>query len=595
MQPTAKPKLLFFEFRNMIKKIVLLILLYVFFSIQIPAQESNRKLTFDAEMKKIAQRHTDELNFKKAQLYYNRKKWDSVLVYTMKQLNSSQKEVQLNDFTHYLRGISFLNKGLFLESKKEFRSISNDFPFRYKIKIASGIIALKQNKYTEAITFLDAVEKDETSHHDIDKSSFYHNLGLCYFHTQQFEKAEHYLIKSSDLHSKEKDTTQMISSYMDLANLYYEQYQDHQAIPYFEKAYQLSKKINSFELKQNAAENMAVVEENRKNFTKALLYRKEMEQWKDSLNDQNKVWAIAQLEKKHAVQQKQKEITLLEAENKIKIAERNGLFYSSLSLLLLLGTSFYFFRQKVKRNKIILAQKEELDELNATKDKLFSIVSHDLRSSVNALKTSNVKLIANLESKNFTELDQLLHTNSSIANSAYNLLDNLLNWALLQTKQLYFHQESQHLFSVIQQIEFNYKPLFLDKKITFSNAVSKDVFVFVDLDSFKIILRNLLDNAIKFSKPNGQISIYTKDSDDGFCTLIVEDTGIGMSTQIQEELLKESVLLSKKGNSQIMGSGLGTHLCKSMIAKNGGKLAIESQENIGTKICVSLLKSEHHG
>lgn len=564
-------------------------------TIFVGANNFEKQLDFEDNIKEVAKKFYRENHFKKAHFYFQNKNWDSTLVYSMKQLNGSNKDIQLNNFTHYIRGISFLSKGLFSESKNEFKAISNDFPFQYKIKIANGIIALKQNKYLEAIAFFDAVEKDKSCHHDIDKSSFYHNLGLCYFHTNQFEKAEKYLIKSSDLHSKEKDTVQIISSYMDLANLYYEQYKDHQAIPYFEKAYQLSKKINNFELKQNAALNMAVVEENKKNFSKALHYRKESEQWKDSLNDQNKVWAIAQLEKKHAVHQKQKEITLLEAENKIKIAERNGLFYSSVSLLLLLGTSVYFFRQKVKRNKIILTQKEELNELNATKDKLFSIVSHDLRSSVNALKTSNIKLISTLESKNYTELDQLLHTNSSIANSSYNLLDNLLNWALLQTKQLYFHQESQHLFSVIQQIEFNYKPLFLDKKITFSNTVSKDVFVFVDLDSFKIILRNLLDNAIKFSKPEGQISIYTKDSDDEFCHLIVEDTGIGMNAQIQEELLKESVLLSKRGNSEIMGSGLGTHLCKSMIKKNGGKLAIESQENIGTKICVSLLKSEHHG
>ena len=579
----------------MIRKWVFFIVVFFITTSTLKASNFDERLFFENEINKVAIVFKSEIHFTKAHFYFQKKNWDSTLVYSMKQLNSSNTNIQLNNFTHFMRGTSFLNKGLFSESKSEFKAISNDFPFQYKIKIARGIIALKQNKYIEAIAFFEAVEKDESCHHDIDKSSFYHNLGLCYFHTNQFDKAEKYLIKSSDLHSKEKDTVQIISSYMDLANLYYEQYKDQQAIPYFEKAYQLSKKINSFELKQNAAENMAAVEENRKNYTKALAYRKEMEQWKDSLNDQNKVWAIAQLEKKHAVHQKQKEITLLEAENKIKIAERNGLFYSSLSLLLLLGTSIYFFRQKVKRNKIILAQKEELDELNATKDKLFSIVSHDLRSSVNALKTSNIKLISTLESKNYSELDQLLHTNSSIANSSYNLLDNLLNWALLQTKQLYFHQESQHLFSIIQQIEFNYKPLFLDKKITFSNQVSKDVFVFVDLDSFKIILRNLLDNAIKFSKPEGKISIYTKDSDDEFCTLIVEDTGIGMSAQIQEELLKESVALSKKGNSEIMGSGLGTYLCKSMIAKNGGKLAIESKENVGTKICVSLLKSENHG
>ena len=567
------------------------IIAVVLFSSTVFAQ----KHSFSDELKKMTGLHKKEVNFTKACSYFEKKEWDSSLVYSMRQLDSETNTIELKDYCHYIRGLSCMNKGLFPASKKELKSISKSFQFSYRVKIAQGMIALQQSDYSTALKFFESVNQQNNTNFDFTRSTFYQNLGLCYFHIQNFNKAEKYLLIGSDLQRAEKDTFKLVGTYMDLANLYYEQYKDDQAIPYFEKAYQLSKNINSFELKQNAAENMAIVEENKKNLPKALAYRKEMEQWNDSLNDQNKVWAIAQLEKKHAVQQKQKEITLLEAENKIKIAERNGLFYSSVSLLLLLGTSVYFFRQKVKRNKIILTQKEELDELNATKDKLFSIVSHDLRSSVNALKTSNIKLISTLESKNYAELDQLLHTNNSIANSSYNLLDNLLNWALLQTKQLYFYQESQHLFSVIQQIEYNYKPLFLDKKITFSNSVSKDVFVYVDLDSFKIILRNLLDNAIKFSKPEGKISMYTRDSGDKFCHLIVEDTGIGMSSTIQEELLKESVLLSKKGNSEIMGSGLGTHLCKSMIAKNGGKLSIESQENIGTKICVSLLKSKEHG
>jgi light-regulated signal transduction histidine kinase (bacteriophytochrome) len=114
---------------------------------------------------------------------------------------------------------------------------------------------------------------------------------------------------------------------------------------------------------------------------------------------------------------------------------------------------------KSKKNKIIL-KKTELDELNATKDKLFSIVSHDLRSSVNALKVSNGKLQESLE-QNFAELDTQLHNNSAIANGAYNLLDNLLHWAVAN-KQSYFNKESLRLFFV-EQMVYNYKPLMLDK------------------------------------------------------------------------------------------------------------------------------------
>ncbi|HJS00772.1 MAG TPA: HAMP domain-containing sensor histidine kinase, partial [Flavobacterium sp.] len=244
---------------------------------------------------------------------------------------------------------------------------------------------------------------------------------------------------------------------------------------------------------------------------------------------------------------------------------------------------------------IILAQKESLDELNATKDKLFSIVSHDLRSSVNAMKTSNAKLLENLETKNLEELDSLLHQNSSIANGTYNLLDNLLHWALLQTKQSYFEIISMRLYFIVEQMAYNYQPLMLEKKIQFENTVSKKDIIFADQESLKIILRNFLDNAIKFSKENGIIKIYSENNDENYCDLIIEDNGLGMSENTRENLLKETTLLSKKENEKTIGTGLGMQLCKSMIQKNNGKLDIKSKLGKGTKIIVSLPKKETNG
>jgi len=260
-----------------------------------------------------------------------------------------------------------------------------------------------------------------------------------------------------------------------------------------------------------------------------------------------------------------------------------------------LTAGIYLYAQKVKNTKIILLQKNKLDELNATKDQLFSIVSHDLRSSVNALKTSNIKLSATLETKNYDELNQLIIQNSGIANSAYTLLDNLLHWALLQTKQLYFKKESVHLFSIVQQIEYGYKPLLSDKTIAFENLVSKNSFIFVDLDSLKIVLRNLLDNAIKFSNENGKISFYTLENNPDFCQLVLEDTGLGMDKNTIEAILKDDELLVKKSDSETIGTGLGMQLCKQMIKKNGGTIQIESELHKGTKIMLTFPKTEQNG
>jgi signal transduction histidine kinase len=536
-----------------------------------------------------------EINFNKAQYFFRNQKWDSTIVYCMKQLNSSQNK-ELADYCHYLRGNSFRQLKLFKEAKRDVALVSKKFAFYPLVNKKLGEISLELKEFNKAIIYFKEVEKlPNTSHQGYKISIIYENLGICYLHLNQFTKAEEYLFKSLKIQETEKDNTSLIGIYNDIANLYYIQYKDAQAIPYFVKAYLLSRKVNNFELKRQASKNMAVVEENKSNYKQALVYRKESEQWKDSLNNQNKVWALADYEKKYAVAQKQKQISVLKVANKLKDTQRNTMFFSTLGLLLLLVGGVYVYAQKVKNAKIILTQKEKLDELNATKDQLFSIVSHDLRSSVNALKTSNAKLTTSLETKNYTELDQLLHQNSAIANGAYSLLDNLLHWALLQTKQLYFHKDSVHLYSIVQQIEYNYKPLLLDKAITFENAVSKNSFIFVDLDSLKIVLRNLLDNAIKFANENGEIKIYTVETNTNFCQLVVQDSGLGMNQETINELLEDNELLAKKSNSEVIGTGLGMQLCKQMIKKNGGTLAIESEPNKGTKIILTFPKTEQNG
>lgn len=552
---------------------------------------SQKQSSLDAEIKKKAQQYKDNPYFYKAQSFFLEKNWDSTLVYSMRQL-ASQNNGEVEDYCHYFRGFSFKNKALNNEARKEFGLISEDFKFYYKVRLYLGEIALEEGNYEKAIGYFKEIDKLPPSvNYDFKKGVVYHNIGLSYLHLNNFKEADSYLSKGFDLLQAEKDTVSLIGAYMSIANLYYEQYKDDLAISYFEKAYELSKKTNNHQLKMDTALNMAVVAENNKDFTKALIYRKQYENWRDSLNDQNKVWAIADLEKKFMVSQKEKEIDILETENKLKIAERNGFFYSSVLLLILFGTGIYFYRQKIRANKIILSQKNELDELNAAKDQLFSIVSHDLRSSVNALKNSNNKLLESLENKDYKELDKLLHNNSAIANGSYNLLDNLLHWALMQTKQFYFHKESLHLYSIVQQVEFNYRPLMADKNINFENQIPKDIKVVADQSSLKIILRNLLDNAIKFSGENGSIRIYANVSEN-YSTLIIEDSGPGMSNEVQERLLSNNPSVSKKGEHKNTGTGLGMQLCKSMAEKNDGKLLIESEENKGTRISIQLPKAK---
>lgn len=567
----------------------------MFYSATIFAQRQDVPVVFKTEIQALLRLHRHQGDFKKAYLSYNAGNWDSTLVYSMRQIKRSSHNVKIADYCHYFSAISFKNKKLLEQAKQELGKISPNVTFGHAIDLTSGQIALEQGHFEKALACFEKVNKRPTFSKDFDNDALYHNIGVCYFHMGKYNQAQKYLFKAAGLQESERDTTMLVTSYMDIANLYYEQFKDAKAIPYFKKAYLLSKKTGNYELKQNAALNMAVVEENRKDLKSALIYRKEFENWKDSLNDQNKVWAIADLLKKHAIAQKQKEITLLQAKGKIREAQRNGLFYSSALLLALFGTGIYFYRQKVRHNKIILAQKQALDKLNATKDQLFSIVSHDLRSSVNALKSSNQKLQQNLKSKNYDALDSQLHHNSKIANGTYNLLDNLLHWAMLQTKQSYFLQEKQHLFSVVEQVAYNYQPIMVEKEIGFQNRVATNTFVLADLDSLKIILRNLIDNAIKFSEAKGHILIDARASDDDFYNLVIEDSGAGMTPETLTALLRGGATPFKSAGHATGGTRLGMQLCQSLAKKIGGHLHIESTQNAGTKIILSIPKTKNHG
>ncbi|KQB38460.1 ATP-binding protein [Flavobacterium aquidurense] len=570
------------------------LLTFLFLPLFIFSQQEKGANYFEVAIQKKVRSLKSKNNFNKAQYFFFKEEWDSTLVYSMKQLNSNI-DIETKQYCHYFRGYSLRKKGLYKQSSIEFGFINKSFQYYYLVDNNIGLLFYYEKKFNEAIIYFLKAEKEILENKDESEiTDIYTNIGICYLHLNQYAKAESYLKKDVLLNPKQI-TKSVVRSNINIANFYYEQYKDLQAISYFKKAYKLSKNIKDFNLKQTTAFNMAVVEENRGDYKKALEYRKEAEDLKDSLNNQNKIWAVADFEKKFAVAQKQKQIKVLQVENKLKNTERNSLFFAAIGLLLILTGGVYLYGQKVKNAKTILLQKNKLDELNATKDQLFSIVSHDLRSSVNALKTSNSKLSATLETKNYDELNRLIIRNSTIANGAYSLLDNLLHWAMLQTKQLYFHKESIHLYSIIQQIEYNYKPLLLDKAITFENSVSKNIFIYVDLDSLKIVLRNLLDNAIKFSNENGKISFYTQETNPDFSDLIIQDNGIGMSHETIKELLTDSELLAKKSNSEIIGTGLGLQLCKQMIKKNSGTLNIESEINKGTKMILTFPKTRTNG
>lgn len=531
-------------------------------------------------------------SFSKSLKLVESKNWDSVIIETNKALLVEKNQL-LKDVLNYYRADAFIHIQLYFQAEKCLLKIPSTFKYYFKVEVCLAEISIHKEQFKEALRrFKKVNENDPFQRKNISLTSFYHNIGNCHFHIQQYKEAENYIFKTISLLGK--DSSLYIDEYTELANIYYDQYIDDKAIIYFTKAYNLAKKYGDFKLKESTAGNMAVVEENRKNALLALKYRKEYEAWHDSLNDQNQIYEVAQVEKKHAIDEKQRQVKLLKTENALKETQRKMYFYSVVFLAVILVLGIYFYRLNVKRSKIIFKQKKELDILNASKDKLFSIVSHDLRSSVQALQISNTNLKYNLKTyeEQFSdqELNKQIENNSILVSNTYNILDNLLNWVMLQNEGGYFNQESQPLKVVIDQVAYNFQGLLNQNEITFENNLSRSTKVYIDKESMKIVFRNFMDNCIKFSNPNSKISVYLKEENESDLTIIWEDTGKGMNEETRLKLISNSIQLMTKEHEDKIGSGLGMRLCKSMIEKNGGKLNIESKIGVGTKMMITLQK-----
>ena len=400
-----------------IKKIIILVLL--FSTVLGHAQHAQVSKESKKQFEVICKSHDSPVTYHKAHTFFFENKLDSALLYSDRFINQKKTNKELVDYTLYIKAEVLLLKEVVHEAEQNFLKISDAFPYAYLKYINLGEIYIQQNKFEKA---LKSYKKWEAYYantsNDYNIKSIYHNLGLCYLHTEKYELAEKYLKDTYQLEIKDKDSVGIGYALMDLANVYYNQYKDDEAIPLFEQAYKISKKLKDFELKQNAALNMAAVEENRKQFAKSIQYRKEFEQWKDSIWNRDKVWSLAKQQKEFAVKEKQQEVRLLQIDKKYQKAEikrknwqRNLFIVASIMLLLFLGIGAYFYRQRVK-------QKKELAKLNDTKNRLFSIVSHDLRSPVNAIQKNNTQLGESIESKHIDKAQELVNSNKSITDKA---------------------------------------------------------------------------------------------------------------------------------------------------------------------------------
>jgi len=231
------------------------------------------------------------------------------------------------------------------------------------------------------------------------------------------------------------------------------------------------------------------------------------------------------------------------------------------------------------QNEEIIVQKEELKQLNTVKDKLLSVISHDLRGPIAAVSG----LLGLLKSGhlNYHELiAQSNRLNNEVHNLTY-LLDNLLNWSKTQMQGIKLNNETTQLHNLVEQNLQTARPVSEQKKISVYNKIPEDCYVHADVNFLSLVIRNLVMNALKFTHEKGEITI-TCESHEDQVMIAVTDNGVGMSQEELEKLFNDESHYSKLGTAREAGTGIGLLLCKEFIQLDGGDIWAESEEGKGS-------------
>ncbi|WP_165825368.1 tetratricopeptide repeat-containing sensor histidine kinase [Pedobacter yonginense] len=260
-----------------------------------------------------------------------------------------------------------------------------------------------------------------------------------------------------------------------------------------------------------------------------------------------------------------------------------------ITLVLLTAVIIFFNQRKTTRlNKIINLQKRELEQLSRVKDRIFSVVSHDMRTPVNSL----ISFIQMLEDGNI-EQEKLSRYAASLKNNltyTSTMMENLLNWAASQMQGFNPYLEELNVQETADEVINTLKQHASQKNIIVNNHIEKDTYCSADLNMLSLVLRNLISNAIKFTPNGGSVTIDTERAN-GYLNVKVSDTGVGMSPAQINHFNKPGYLgsgVSTLGTNKEKGTGLGLLLCRTFISLMDGKIAVNAAYKQGSQFIISL-------
>jgi PAS domain S-box-containing protein len=258
------------------------------------------------------------------------------------------------------------------------------------------------------------------------------------------------------------------------------------------------------------------------------------------------------------------------------VMDQNGQVWAGL-------TSFIDISRRKQAEAETKQKNHFLVNLLAEKDKFFSIIAHDLRSPFNGFLGLTQIMADNLPDLSMTEIRQLAESTRNSAVNVYGLLENLLEWTKAKQGLMPFTLISNKLVNVVNESMAPLLESARRKEIEIAVVIPEDIAIWYDSNMFKTIIRNLVSNAIKFTRKGGKISVSAAVTKSQHVEICVQDSGIGMHQQMLDNLFRIDVKVSRKGTENEPSSGLGLLLCKEFVEKHGGTIRVESEEDKGSQ------------
>ncbi|NIM13369.1 MAG: tetratricopeptide repeat protein [Candidatus Aminicenantes bacterium] len=418
-----------------------------------------------------------------------------------------------------------------------------------------------------------------------------YNIACVYSKTGKHTEALQYDMKALELFQELENKGQIAYTYGSIGRDYRNLKDYPKALDYLDKGLKMAIELGVKVAEEAIYEEYTQVYEAMGDYQNALLYHKRFKNISDDILNEDINERIAKKQVSYDLERTEKENQLLKKNNQIQKMELISLTMLSVLVLIIAIVTYNRYRTRKKAEQVLRVSEQKLKKMNAAKDKLFTIIAHDLGSPLNSLLLSAGHLENHFQSLGEEELEEFIHNIYKQTRDMSDLLENLLQWAMVQIGKIEQNPETVDFRllteETLEQIEYSAQK----KKIHLASHIMENTFAWADKQMMKSVMRNLLANAVKYTHPGGEVKITSTDAGNRV-EITVSDNGVGMDKEKAERLFMEEVHESTRGTASEKGTGLGLVLCKEFVEKNGGEIRVQSQPDQGSHFSFTLPK--HH-